>query len=76
MTDEIKIVFTGDLCPHKRIEKLAGEERYEKIFNDFIDVFHGNDLNVTDLECPLTELSTGRPKTGPHQKAQPLTAGL
>ena len=76
MADEIKIVFTGDLCPHKRIEKLAGEGRYDKIFNDFIDVFHGNDLNVTDLECPLTELTAGRPKTGPHQKAQPLTAGL
>ncbi len=76
MTDEIKIVFTGDLCPHKRIEKLAREGRYDKIFNDFTEVFEGNDLNVTDLECPLTELTTGRPKTGPHQKAHPQTPGL
>jgi poly-gamma-glutamate synthesis protein (capsule biosynthesis protein) len=76
MTDEIKIVFTGDLCPHKRIEKLAGEGRYDKIFNDFIEVFEGNDLNVTDLECPLTESTTGRPKTGPHQKAHPETIGI
>ena len=76
MADEIKIVLTGDLCPHKRIEKLAGEGRYDQIFNDFIEVFQGNDLNIADLECPLTELTTGRPKTGPHQKAHPLTVGL
>ncbi len=76
MTEEIKIVFTGDLCPHKRIEKLAMEKQYDQIFNDFIDVFQSNDLNVTDLECPLTELTSGRPKTGPHQKAHPETIGL
>jgi poly-gamma-glutamate synthesis protein (capsule biosynthesis protein) len=74
--DKIKILFTGDLCPHERIEKLAVEKQYDEIFNDFIDVFQGNDLNVTDLECPLTELTSGRPKTGPHQKALPQTVGL
>jgi len=76
MSDAIKIVFTGDLCPHERIEKLVSEGQYDKIFNDFIEVFRNNDLNVVDLECPLTESTTGRPKTGPHQKADPQTARL
>ena len=70
-TDPIKILLTGDFCPHNRIEELALKEDFSAIFNDFIDVFHGNDLNVTDLECPLTESESARPKTGPHQKAHP-----
>lgn len=71
MPSPIKILFTGDLCPHNRIEKLALENNFAAIFNDFIDVFKGNDLNVTDLECPLTESIARRLKTGPHQKAHP-----
>jgi poly-gamma-glutamate synthesis protein (capsule biosynthesis protein) len=76
MTDEIKILFTGDLCPHGRIEELALKGRFEEVFNDFIEEFRNNDLNVVDLECPLTEIKDGRPKTGPHQKAHPQTVGL
>lgn len=70
-TDPVKILITGDFCPHNRIEKLALEGNYKDIFNDFIDVFQGNDLNITDLECPLTESKVARSKTGPHQKAHP-----
>jgi poly-gamma-glutamate synthesis protein (capsule biosynthesis protein) len=70
-TDPIKILITGDFCPHNRIEELALKEDFGAIFNDFIDVFKGNDLNITDLECPLTESKSARPKTGPHQKAHP-----
>jgi poly-gamma-glutamate capsule biosynthesis protein CapA/YwtB (metallophosphatase superfamily) len=69
--NDIKILITGDFCPHNRIEKLALKEDFGAIFNDFIDVFKGNDLNITDLECPLTESESARPKTGPHQKALP-----
>jgi hypothetical protein len=67
----IKILVTGDFCPHNRIEELVLRSDYRAVFNDFIDVFRGNDLNVTDLECPLTLLKNGRRKTGPHQKADP-----
>ena len=70
-TDPVKILITGDFCPHNRIEELAIKEDFGAIFNDFIDVFQGNDLNITDLECPLTTSESGRPKTGPHQKAHP-----
>jgi len=76
MSDEIKILFTGDLCPHGRVEDLALNGRFDEVFNDFIEEFRNNDLNVVDLECPLTEIKDGRPKTGPHQKAHPQTLGL
>jgi hypothetical protein len=72
----IKILITGDFCPHNRIEELALKSDYQAVFNDFMDVFRGNDLNVTDLECPLTLLDKGRIKTGPHQKANPACIEL
>ena len=74
--DQLKIAFTGDLCPHLRIEKLAIDGDYKAIFNDFQKEFEGNDLNVIDLECPLTEEITAIEKTGPHQKAHPKTIHL
>jgi len=70
-TDQIKILVTGDFCPINRIQELALKGDYDSIFNDFIDVFKGNDLNIVDLECPLTKSESPRPKTGPHQKAHP-----
>jgi poly-gamma-glutamate synthesis protein (capsule biosynthesis protein) len=70
-SDLINILITGDLCPHNRIEELALKGDFESVLNDFIDVFQGNDLNVVDLECPLTISNSTRLKTGPHQKAHP-----
>ncbi len=72
----IRILITGDFCPHNRIEDLALKSDYKAVFNDFIDVFRGNDLNITDLECPLTLLKKGRRKTGPYQKANPVCIEL
>jgi len=69
----IKILITGDFCPINRVEKLALSNNFEPIFNDFTDTLAGNDLIITDLECPLTFSSTGRKKTGPHQKAHPVS---
>jgi poly-gamma-glutamate synthesis protein (capsule biosynthesis protein) len=67
----IKLLITGDFCPINRIEKLAAKKDFESIFNDFTDVLAGNDLIITDLECPLTTSAGYRKKTGPHQKADP-----
>ena len=71
--DPVKILFTGDFCPHNRIEQLSAKRDYASIFNDFIDVFQNNDLNVTDIECPLTTTKKRIPKTGPYQFAAPHT---
>ena len=67
----IKILITGDFCPIGRVEELALSEKIEVVYNDFKDVLTGNDLIITDLECPLTFSSEKRKKTGPHQKAHP-----
>lgn len=67
----VRILLTGDLCPINRIESLSLDNDYSSIFGDFIDVFQRNDLNIIDLECPLTTSNSPRKKTGPHQKAHP-----
>lgn len=66
-----KILITGDFCPINRIEELTLNKDFRTVLDDFIDVFQGNDLNITDLECPLTNSKTTRKKIGPHQKAHP-----
>lgn len=74
--EEINILFTGDFCPHHRIEQLSKQGDYAAIFNDTINMFQGNDLNVTDVECPLTESKKRIPKTGPYQLAAPHNIGI
>jgi poly-gamma-glutamate synthesis protein (capsule biosynthesis protein) len=69
--NEIKILITGDFCPINRIEELAITKNSRLVFNDVLDLLNGNDLNITDLECPLTLSDTARSKIGPHQKAHP-----
>ena len=69
--EDIIILVTGDVCPHNRIETLSLKGNFKAIFNDFIDVFKNNDLNVIDLECPLTSSKQKQKKIGPHQYANP-----
>jgi poly-gamma-glutamate capsule biosynthesis protein CapA/YwtB (metallophosphatase superfamily) len=76
MEAAIQILFTGDFCPHNRTEQLSKQGNYAAVFNNFIDVFKGNDLNVTDVECPLTTSNTRNEKTGPYQLAAPHTVEL
>ena len=71
MNQDISILITGDFCPINRVEKLAINKQYALVFNDFLSVFEGNDLNVTDMECPLSTSSYRLKKTGPHQFAHP-----
>ena len=71
--ETVKILITGDFCPINRVEELSKQGEIKSIFNDFIEELKGNDLNIVDLECPLTNSETTRPKTGPYQKAHPIT---
>lgn len=68
---EVKILFTGDFCPQLRVHKLVEENRLDLIFNKFKMEMEVNDLNVVDLECPLTDHHHKIHKTGPHLKASP-----
>ena len=49
----IKILITGDFCPINRVEQLVLENKYDEIFNDFLVNLYDNDINITNLECPL-----------------------
>lgn len=71
----VQILITGDFCPINRVEELALKGDFDAVFNDFMDVLSGNDLNIVDLECPLTLTNSTRPKSGPYQKAHPATIG-
>lgn len=67
----IKLLIAGDFNPHQRIEELLKKSDFKSIFNDFIDVFQGNDLNIVNLETPLTNSKVKQLKIGPHQSAIP-----
>lgn len=70
----IKIGFTGDFCPWLRVEDQFKTNAWHPLFESVLPFFKENDLNVLDLECPLTPHNTGINKTGPHIKAHPDTA--
>jgi hypothetical protein len=72
----IKIGFTGDFCPWLRIEKEFQLGNWKSLFETVQPFFKENDLNIFDLECPLTESISTIDKTGPHIKALPETAAI
>lgn len=75
-TKTIRILLAGDFCPINRIEKLALARQLGHAFKDFESLFFSSDLNVVDLECPLTHSINKSMKTGPHQRAHPDTATI
>lgn len=72
----IKILVTGDFCPINRIGPLNKTGDYKAIFNDFLSVLDGNDLNITNLECPLHNGKAAIGKTGPCLKADESMAKI
>lgn len=72
----INILIAGDFCPHKRVEKLVLDNKLAKIFNDFMPHLQQNNLNVLNLECPLTNNGTPIKKTGPNLKAGKECVGV
>lgn len=72
----IKIGFTGDFCPWMRIEEHLKNETWKPLFESVLPFFNENDLNILDLECPLTTSTSKITKTGPHIKAHPETAAI
>lgn len=72
----ITIGFTGDFCPWLRVEDRFKSNDWKSLFESVQPFFNANDLNVIDLECPLTTSSSPIQKTGPHIKALPETAAI
>ena len=72
----ISIGFTGDFCPMARVEKQFKSGDWKFLFDEVRPLFLHNDLNVIDLECPLTNHTQTIVKTGPHIKSTPDTAEI
>lgn len=72
----IKIGFTGDFCPWLRVEEKFMTNDWKPLFEQVKPFFTDNDLNILDLECPLTTSANSIKKTGPHIKAHPETAQI
>lgn len=72
----ITIGFTGDFCPWLRVEDEVKSNHWQPLFSEVKSFFEQNDLNVLDLECPLTTANKGIRKSGPHIKANPQTAAI
>ena len=70
------IGFTGDFCPWLRIEERYQKQDWKSLFSEVHSFFQENDLNVLDLECPLTLSESKIKKTGPYIKAHPNTVEI
>lgn len=73
---KVSIGFTGDFCPMDRILKQFNLGQWKQTFDEVRPFFMENDLNIIDLECPLTHASQTIVKTGPHIKSTPDTAEI
>ncbi|MCK6611991.1 MAG: CapA family protein [Bacteroidia bacterium] len=69
----IKLGFVGDFCPIGRTEKLNSIQKLNDAYGEILPLFVANDLNLINLECPLTNSENRIKKTGPHIKAKPAT---
>lgn len=72
----VSIGFAGDFCPWKRMESTLLNEVWQESLSDVKPFFDKNDLNIINLECPLTNADVGIVKTGPYLKALPDTAKI
>ena len=69
----IEIIITGDLCPDRRLEKLAVEDNLEMVYNDVLVELKKKDLSIVNLECPLTKKTHPIDKQGSNLIADPKT---
>lgn len=67
----IKILFTGDLALTGSAESNGKNDYTLTISDEIINLFKESDLNIVNLETPLTSVETKILKTGPHIKAHP-----
>lgn len=66
----LRILVTGDFCPTLRVGELVERGMFPEIYNDFFPVLTGNDINITNLECPLLNDGSAISKTGPALRAK------
>jgi poly-gamma-glutamate capsule biosynthesis protein CapA/YwtB (metallophosphatase superfamily) len=77
MSDTKKAIIvniTGDFCPGRMLR--LSEQSSKVIKGSLIDVFNKGDINITNLEGPLTDCKDTIRKSGPHIKSSPLNITL
>jgi Putative enzyme of poly-gamma-glutamate biosynthesis (capsule formation) len=68
----VKILFTGDLCPIGRTEKLIFRGKSNEILSGIYQILSDKDLLVVNLESPLVESGFPIKKSGPNLKLLPV----
>ena len=72
----MKTFFGGDLCPTRVTSPLYKQKATDILFGDVKSLFEGNDYNIVNLECALTESDNAIDKIGPALKGPIETADV
>lgn len=70
----MKCLFVGDVCPTETNAALFAAGDIDPLFANTLSLFAGNDLNMINLECALTDAEPPIDKIGPPLKAPVQTA--
>ena len=70
----MKCLFVGDVFPTDLNAHLFRARDVDALFTDTRSLFVGNDLNMVNLECAITDADTPIEKIGPALKAPRETA--
>ena len=70
----MKALILGDVSPTKFTNPLFDKKETARLFRDTATLFKGNDLNLVNLECALTDHDGDIEKFGPALKASKNTA--
>ena len=70
MKEKVKIIITGDAhLGGGRVAAYAEQGDAEQLFGEFLPLFRGADLSVTNLESPVIDGGSPIEKTGPVLKS-------
>ena len=64
----MKTVLVGDFCAIEKNMDVVKAKDLNKLFNDTLPVFEGNDLMFVNVECAITESENAIKKFGPNLK--------
>lgn len=65
----MKTLLLGDLSPTNVTNPLFKSKDVDALFNNTVSLFEGNDINLVNLECAITESQNDIKKFGPALKA-------
>ncbi|MBQ9938055.1 MAG: CapA family protein [Oscillospiraceae bacterium] len=72
----MKALLLGDLCPNDANKQYFIDGDVNALFKDTLDIFKGNDINMLNLECAITESTNAIKKFGPNLAAPLNTANV